>query len=141
MWNSTSSAVSVYVSLHPHNLIRSIEYKMRLQRAADLPVVNIGSLKKDVFVPAELCEIEAGQPFLGKLSDSETAEMIKFACNPPYINAEAITREGLPKLGLAPRESPVDSFDIEISSDMSVVPARVLNPPQSNLQVRTTSRV
>lgn len=116
--------------LAPSFLIAFTEYHTRLLHAADMPVVNIGSSKKDVFVPAEVCVIEAGQPYLGKLSDFETAEMIKFACNPPYINAEAITREGLPKLGLAPCKSPIDGFGVEISSDMSVVPARILTPPR-----------
>ncbi len=56
--------------------------------------------------------------------------MIKYACNPPHISAEAITREGLPKLGYPTRESPLGEFDVEISSNMSVIPARVLDPPR-----------
>ncbi|KLO12386.1 Piwi-domain-containing protein [Schizopora paradoxa] len=104
-------------------------HDISLLHATDVPVVNIGSLKKDIYVPAEICEIEAGQPFVGKLSDKETAKMIKYACNPPHINAEIITREGLPKLGLAPSASPIADFNIEVSSNMSVIPARILEPP------------
>ncbi|KAI5118505.1 hypothetical protein M0805_004005 [Coniferiporia weirii] len=106
------------------------KYKIKLQHADDMPVVNLGNKTKDVFVPAELCIIEPGQPYAGLLSEQETAEMIKYACNPPYDNARAITGQGLAMLGLRQGASPMQGFGIEISVDMAVVSARVLNPPK-----------
>ncbi|KAH8110017.1 hypothetical protein DFH11DRAFT_1746682 [Phellopilus nigrolimitatus] len=62
-------------------------------------VINVGNKMKDIFVPAELCEIEPGQPFADMLSGSEAAEMTKYSANPPYINAKAITEQGIRLLG------------------------------------------
>jgi hypothetical protein len=108
----------------------NIEYKIKLTHPADLPVVDIGSAKKNNYVPAELCEIEAGQAYRGKLSDYDTAQMIKIACNPPRVNAEAITGEGFPALGLSPVKAPVDGFNIGVETEMAVIPGRELNPPK-----------
>ncbi|KAJ7119645.1 Piwi-domain-containing protein [Mycena epipterygia] len=106
------------------------KYNIKLKYPADLPVIDIGSAKKSVFVPAELCEIEPGQAYRGKLNDVETAQMIKVACNPPRFNAEAITMQGFPALGLAPVKAPVDGFNIEVDTEMAVIPGRELNPPR-----------
>lgn len=85
-------------------------------------------------MPAELCDIIAGQP-LGKLSDRETAQMIRYACNPPRVNAETIVNQGLPTLGLNPVAAPVDGFGISIDSEMAIIPARELAPPRLSYKV------
>jgi hypothetical protein len=56
--------------------------------------------------------------------------MIKFACNPPRFNAEAITTQGFPALGLSPLETPAVGFGISVDTDMAVIPGRELNPPR-----------
>jgi eukaryotic translation initiation factor 2C len=81
-----------------------------------------------------LCDIIAGQP-LGKLSDKETAQMIRYACNPPRVNAETIVSQGFPTLGLKPAASPIDGFDISIDPEMAVIPARELPPPRLTYKV------
>ncbi|KAK7039451.1 protein argonaute 1B [Favolaschia claudopus] len=106
------------------------KYKIKLKYARNLPVIDIGSSKKSVFVPAELCEIEPGQAYRGKLSGSETQQMIKIACNPPRFNAEAITTEGFSQLGLNPVQTPVNGFGVAIETEMAVVPGRELPPPR-----------
>ncbi|KAJ7747645.1 argonaute-like protein [Mycena maculata] len=108
------------------------KYGIKLRYPADLPVVDIGSLKRTNYVPAELCEIEAGQAYRGKLSDVETAQMIRIACNPPRFNAEAITTEGFPALGLSPPQRPADAngFNIAVDTQMAVIPGRELAPPR-----------
>ena len=55
--------------------------------------------------------------------------MIKYACNPPYVNAELITGQGLPMLGYQQNLSPLPGFGVNVSMEMAIVPARVLNPP------------
>ncbi|KAJ7485142.1 argonaute-like protein [Mycena galericulata] len=106
------------------------KYGIKLKYPVDLPVVDIGPAKKTNYVPAELCEIEPGQAYRGKLSDVETAQMIKIACNPPRVNAEAITTEGFPALGLSPAKTPLDGFGITVDTEMAVIPGRELNPPR-----------
>ncbi|EIN06816.1 argonaute-like protein [Punctularia strigosozonata HHB-11173 SS5] len=103
-----------------------------LRHADDLPVVDIAgpARREPVWIPAELCEITEGTPYSGRLSDRETADMIRYACRPPYENAQTTVDEGLPKLGLVPRHSTLTAFGIEISGDMTTIPARVLPPPR-----------
>ncbi|EGN97699.1 hypothetical protein SERLA73DRAFT_169952 [Serpula lacrymans var. lacrymans S7.3] len=110
------------------------KFNITLRHADDLPLVDLGNKAKSMLVPAELCEIEVGEPFRGKLSDKETASMIKFACNPPAVNANSIVNQGLPTLALTAgtRTAPVEGFGISIVNDMAVVPGRELPPPKLN---------
>jgi hypothetical protein len=82
-----------------------------------------------------MCEIIPGQPLPGKLSDRETAQMIRYACNPPKINAETIVNQGFPTLGLNPTASPIDGFGLSIDPNMAVIPARELPPPRLSYKV------
>ncbi|KAG1779924.1 Piwi domain-containing protein [Suillus placidus] len=105
-----------------------------LRHADDLPVVDISgpNSKFSIYVPAELCEIEPGQPFRGRLNEKETSKMIQFACNPPKANADAIIERGLPTLGFTPETlgSPLSSFGISVDNNMAVIPGRELPPPR-----------
>lgn len=108
----------------------------------DLPVVDVGSAKRSNWIPAELCVMEPGNAYRGKLSDRETAQMIKYACNPPAVNAEAIMRNGLPTLGLvSPTQGPLAGFGVEINTAMAVVPARELLAPKLTYKVGGAPRV
>ena len=94
-------------------------------------LVDLGTKEKPNFVPAELCQILPDQPFRGKLSDNHTAAMIKYACNPPADNARSIVQEGLTSLGLiGTSNQTLNAFGVSVSSEMAVVPARILDPPQ-----------
>jgi eukaryotic translation initiation factor 2C len=115
-----------------HQLL--LEYKRKLKYPTDLPVVNLGTKKKAIWVPAELCDIIAGQP-VGKLSSKETAQMIRYACNPPRVNAETIINKGFPTLGLNPAGPPIDDFGISIDPEMAIIPARELAPPRLSYKV------
>lgn len=90
-------------------------------------MVNVGSAKKPTYLPAELCKV-IEQPYFGRLTDRETANMIQYACNPPATNAASIVNDGLRLLGL--RAGPIDGFDLSVSAEMITVPIRVLPPPQ-----------
>ncbi|KAH8119863.1 Piwi-domain-containing protein [Phellopilus nigrolimitatus] len=105
-------------------------FNIRLQHADNFSVINVGNKMKDIFVPAELYEIEPGQPFADMLSGSEAAEMAKYSTNPPYINAKAITEQGIGILGLHQCAPPIQGFGIEFSVDMAVGSARLLSPPK-----------
>ena len=106
------------------------EYRIKLVHADDVPLVNLGNKTKDIFVPAELCQIHDGQTYAGALSETETAEMIKHACRKPFENADSIVNQGLGLLGLQDREPPMAGFSVSVSTEMTVVPARVLRAPR-----------
>ncbi|KAF9530114.1 argonaute-like protein [Crepidotus variabilis] len=106
------------------------KYKTQLKYPAELPVVNVGNLKKPNWIPAELCLIEGDVPYRAKLDDKETAAMIKVACNKPRINAEHIVNRGFPSLGLSPAQPPLSGFDIGVDTKMVDIPGRELLPPK-----------
>ncbi|EKM51085.1 uncharacterized protein PHACADRAFT_212985 [Phanerochaete carnosa HHB-10118-sp] len=106
------------------------EYKITLQHANSLPVIDIGSKDKANFMPPELCEIPPGQPYRGLLPDKATAEMIKVACNTPAFNASLIVNQGFDLLGLRGNNSTLVSFGINVDPQMAVIPGRVLPPPK-----------
>ncbi|KAI0078016.1 Piwi-domain-containing protein [Panus rudis PR-1116 ss-1] len=107
------------------------KYKIRLHHPDDIPTVDVGT-KKSVCIPAELCEIPAGQAYRGTLSGPATSAMIKVACNPPAYNINSIVNQGFPQLGLSPNspQAALQGFGITISNDPIVTPARVLLPPK-----------
>lgn len=102
-----------------------IEYNKQLN--PNLPVVNVGSSRRPIYLPAELCEV-IEQPYHGRLTDRETSNMINYACNPPATNAASIVNDGLRLLGL--RDGPIDGFNISVEQEMIAVPIRMLQPPQ-----------
>jgi eukaryotic translation initiation factor 2C len=91
--------------------------------------MDVGGQKTN-FLPAELCEILPNQPFRGKLLDEHTAQMIKYAANPPNVNALAIEGQGLQELGLNQNTSTLAAFGVGVGKEMATVPARVLSPPR-----------
>ena len=124
-------------------------YNRSLKYPANLPVLDLGTKQKSNYVPAELCEIEPGCAYRGRLLDTETAAMIKVACRRPRENADAIVDIGFPSLGLspspkqqqAPSSSPLAPFGVEIDRDMAVIPARELPAPSLNYRGNNTPRV
>ncbi|KAK6526283.1 hypothetical protein TWF694_004884 [Orbilia ellipsospora] len=64
-------------------------------------------------IPAELCTI-ASEHFRGKINETQTANMIRFACRDPTENATIITTRGLKTLDLTNAEdSTPRSTDVE----------------------------
>ena len=61
---------------------------------AGLPVINVGSTLRPVYMPAELVEIIPGQPLKRKTNPAETAQMILSACRSPFANATSLTTIG-----------------------------------------------
>ncbi|KAF8230888.1 hypothetical protein L208DRAFT_97706 [Tricholoma matsutake] len=56
--------------------------------------------------------------------------MIRYAGNPPKVNAETILNKGFPTLGLNSATSPIGGFGISIDPEMAIIPARELPPPR-----------
>jgi len=86
-------------------------------------------------MPAELCQIEKDNIYRDKLNVTETAEMIRHACNPPRVNAESIVGKGFPSLAFDPPQSPLTGFGITIDKDLLVVPGRELDAPRLSYRV------
>ncbi|RIA87407.1 Piwi domain-containing protein [Glomus cerebriforme] len=100
---------------------------------AHLPCVIV---RKNVYLPMEVCDVIEGQRQVRKLNERQTADMIKFTCQQPQQRANRI-RQGLDILNYQNNEY-LRQFGMRISPEMAVVNARVL--PTPSLQYHPSSR-
>ncbi|TLS21360.1 uncharacterized protein PpBr36_10228 [Pyricularia pennisetigena] len=59
------------------------------------PVINVGNREKPTYLPVDVCEVYAGQVAREKLTPAQMEEMVEFAAQRPWFNAEQITKSGL----------------------------------------------
>ncbi|KAF9091483.1 argonaute 1 [Mortierella sp. AM989] len=90
----------------------------------NLPCIAIG---KTAIVPLELCSVTEGQRYPKKLDERQTADMIKFTCQPPHIRANTI-KDGLRILNYDNNEY-IKDFGLKISTEMATIKARTLPAP------------
>ena len=65
-----------------------------------------------------------------KLTDDQTAQMIRFAVKPPYENAQSIIDTSSKLLGIGTHLNPwMKGFNITVPAELSSVPARILLAP------------
>ncbi|KAE8023197.1 hypothetical protein FH972_008926 [Carpinus fangiana] len=97
----------------------------------NMPCLQI-SRSKPCYLPMELCMICEGQKFLGKLSDDQTARILKMGCQRPRERKAII--DGVmrgpvgPKSGIQGRE-----FKLHVSREMTRLNGRILQPPKLKL--------
>uniref|UniRef100_A0A1D1YXN1 Protein argonaute-3 n=1 Tax=Anthurium amnicola TaxID=1678845 RepID=A0A1D1YXN1_9ARAE len=107
-------------------------YNRRLN-FAHLPCVVV---RRNQYLPIEVCDVIPGQRHIRKLSSRHTSEMIKFTCQPPNVRANKI-RTGLDILNYRGNEY-LQNFGMRISNEMATVNARVL--PTPTLKYHPSSR-
>lgn len=117
------------------------KYNITLRHATDLPVLDVGSRAKPSYLPAEICEIDPGNAYRGKLGDRETAAMIGVAKNQPRVTAELITGPGFESLALIPGSNDtLTNFGVEITPSMVDIPGRELPAPSLSYRGQTPQR-
>ncbi|KAJ0107157.1 hypothetical protein J7T55_014687 [Diaporthe amygdali] len=107
-------------------------YGIRLNRA-NLPVVNVGSKEKPVYLPPEVCEVEVGQKVGFKLNADQTSRMISHSVRrpAPAHNALSIARDGLPMVGMSQQTNLLlDAFHIKVDPTFTSTPGRILTKPR-----------
>ncbi|CAG8587596.1 7850_t:CDS:10 [Ambispora gerdemannii] len=87
-------------------------------------------VRRDIFLPMEVCNVIEGQRYLRKLNEKQTADMIKSTCQPPHIRANKINA-GLKILNYRENEY-LKEFGIKIGHEMVQPPARILPVPTIN---------
>ncbi|GJJ69239.1 eukaryotic translation initiation factor 2C [Entomortierella parvispora] len=92
-----------------------------------LPCVIVG---RTAMLPLEVCEVVQGQRYHKKLDEKQTADMIKFTCQPPAVRANNI-RDGLRILNYD-RNDFLKDFGLKVSSEMATIQARILPVPTIN---------
>ncbi|KAJ6025043.1 hypothetical protein N7540_005840 [Penicillium herquei] len=95
----------------------------------DLSVVNVGNKQNPMYLPADVCVVEAGQPVGTKLSPNQTAEMLRFAVRgrTPAQNAQSIVTKGVGILGLGePLSATLAAFGIKVDNNLITIQGRIL---------------
>jgi hypothetical protein len=118
-----SESITILEDDSKTNFSLCAEYNRILKYPTQLPVVDVGTPKRPVWMPAELCEIEDGCVF------REKVDIVRLASLRPRAAGEAITNTGFPVLGLSPGQQPLAGFDVGVDTEMAVVPGRELAPP------------
>ncbi|KAI6781014.1 stem cell self-renewal protein Piwi [Emericellopsis cladophorae] len=101
------------------------KYNMTL---GDYPLLDLGNAQKPSFFPAELIEIEPGQPVKAKLNGTETTKMLLHACKKPQVNARLL--EDTSRQVLCLDDKYLAKFGITVAKNLLAIEARVLNAPK-----------
>ncbi|XP_038705908.1 protein argonaute 7 isoform X2 [Tripterygium wilfordii] len=96
-----------------------------------LPCLQI-SRSKPCYLPMELCIICEGQKFMGKLSDDQTARILKMGCQRPKERKNIIDGVMLGSVGPTSGNQERE-FKLNISREMTRLSGRVLQPPKLRL--------
>ncbi|KAI8647337.1 Piwi domain-containing protein [Parasitella parasitica] len=99
------------------------QYNKRL----NYPFLPCVVVKKDIFLPMEVCEVIPAQRVTRKLNEKQTAEMIKFTCQKPNVRANKIKGA----ISHFQYNNPyMQQFGMAVKPEMSVINARVLPTPK-----------
>ncbi|CAK9186648.1 unnamed protein product [Ilex paraguariensis] len=97
----------------------------------NLPCLQI-SRSKPCYLPMELCIICEGQKFMGKLSDDQTARILKMGCQRPRERKAII--DGLMAGPAGPTSgNQGKEFKLHVSREMARLNGRILQPPKLKL--------
>jgi len=99
-------------------------YKLKF---AHLPCLIVGDPNRHIYLPMEVCEVAPAQRLCRKLNEKQTADMIRFTCQPPHKRSHKISNT----MTILNKEnsSHLKDFNIKIGSEMAVIKARILDPP------------
>jgi len=96
-------------------------------RYPNLPCIRIGPAAKNMYLPLEVCNMVGGQRIM-KLSEDQTAEIIRVACRRPDVRRGLVHKQ-IEEV-VAPMNTHAHSFGIKIKPTAISMTGRVLNPPQ-----------
>lgn len=92
----------------------------------ELPLLHVGSIVRNIYLPLEFCEIPAGQATNKKCPPKCVAKMIKFSATSSDVRKKKIV-ELLNKINYSSPE--IQGFGLNVGKDFQKVEARVLRPP------------
>ncbi|KAJ3089546.1 eukaryotic translation initiation factor 2C, 2 [Quaeritorhiza haematococci] len=115
--NGTKISVADYFTSH-----------YRALQKPNLPLLVVGDPSKGQFMPMEVCQVVPGQRHTRKLNERQTADMIRFTCQPPSSRASKIG-QGITLLDYGDNKY-MKEFDLEVGTDLCLIPARQLKAPR-----------
>ena len=87
---------------HAQYALLTVVLEYNIKADPRFPVVNVGNKENPSYLPAEVCQVEPGQPAGAKLAPNQTRNMLNFAVRGPAENARSIVAKGPETLSLSP---------------------------------------
>ena len=92
----------------------------------NLPCLQVGKKERNIYLPIDVCKI-VGQKCMKKLTDIQTASMIRYTAKPAYERKKEIL--DVVRGAEFQRDTILKEFGIGVNTSMVEVTGRVLNPP------------
>ncbi|XP_076947307.1 protein argonaute 7-like [Bidens hawaiensis] len=100
-------------------------------RYRNLPCLQT-SRRRPCYLPMEVCVVCEGQKFLGKLSDDQTARILKLGCQKPRERKAIIDGVMAGPFGPSSRHQ-AGEFNLRVLKEMTKLNGRILRPPRLKL--------
>ncbi|KAI3818224.1 hypothetical protein L1987_12027 [Smallanthus sonchifolius] len=100
-------------------------------RYRNLPCLQT-SRRRPCYLPMEVCVVCEGQKFLGKLSDDQTAKMLKLGCQKPRERKAIIDGVMAGPFGPSSGHQAAE-FNLRVLKEMTKLNGRILRPPRLKL--------
>ncbi|CAI2163073.1 11322_t:CDS:2 [Funneliformis geosporum] len=102
-------------------------FKKSYNSTLQFPFLPCVTIREDITLPIELCEVAKGQRWTRKMNERQTADMSILACLPPRFRAKKI-RQSLDILKYQENEY-LRKFGMSVSNAMATFEARILPAP------------
>ncbi|GAN01273.1 translation initiation factor 2C [Mucor ambiguus] len=117
-----------FADLDGNRMLVSDYFLQKYNRRLNYPFLPCVVVRKDTFLPMEVCEISPGQRFTRRLNPKQTAEFITATSKPPQVRFNKIN-QGLNLL--QHKNNPyLEEFGLNVNQEMEVVNARLMEPPR-----------
>nr|WJM99327.1 AGO2 protein 2097 [Hypothenemus hampei] len=132
--NGLGVAASQSSFIHEGKNITVVEYFARIKnfrlRYPNLPTVWVGNLqrKDKILLPLELCTIVADQAIPRKMTENQTAKMIRYSATSTDIRKNKIMN-GLQTANYNQNSTVSQEFGFSVGNQFQKLDARVLDPP------------
>ncbi|KAK6834728.1 hypothetical protein PG987_009422 [Apiospora arundinis] len=122
-WYNKQNKSNVSISVFDYF---KLQFNMNLTH--NLPLIDIGTPQKSVFVPAELCKVRPGQLVATKLDSESSTKMINFACKVPSQSQSFIKGTGRRVLQLDGNDK-LTKLQLSVKKELVEVKGRLLRAP------------
>ncbi|OTA55625.1 Piwi-domain-containing protein [Hypoxylon sp. EC38] len=123
--------VSFYLKDHYITVAEFFKQEREREVVKNLPVVNVGTRQKPIYLPSELCKILSGQKAKVDLDERQKNTVTKTSIRDPVDNMGDIVRHGIKTIGLSKTDNRMlENFGLSLpDSRLISVPSRILPAP------------
>ncbi|KAL8170239.1 hypothetical protein V2J09_022043 [Rumex salicifolius] len=108
----------------------SEKYRIKLQYPY-LPCIKVGTEKRPVYIPMELCKLVEVQSYMKKLGKEQVAKMLRATCKRPPEREQTIIKM-VRDNRFNDKQLVAKEFGIQVSEEPTIINARILPVPKLN---------